>query len=314
VDRTDWRGSTTADKLLVEKITSIPIGIEDQTEFPECPEPAWAKAPLGKIAKYETPKVTILQWLGHALRQMLVRIPYNKISSHFGFTCTTCRKRGNPLMWSRRPVVKGGDGTSNLSWPAMMTQALPDRCRVCNTKHARYKRARKAMLKIFHFLAGNQVCWFITLTRENRIYKAGDVVDLDQDKEQWVADFKRFRNRKIWKDTFPGGYWFYEYTVHHPGEKIFNKKGNWIRECKNFELNGHLHILAIGPKHIPMKQLATSWDGRIDMRRKDERTGLPLTEDIVLRYLRGYLTKTDMPGTVNIRPFGHMVKSINENT
>jgi len=256
----------------------------------------------------ETKRITILQWLGHTLRQMLVRVPYNKVRSHFGFTCENCEKRGNPLMWRGRPERLGGDGSSNLSWTSIKIQALPKRCRICNTKHGRYKRARKAMEKIFRKLLGNQVCWFITLTRENQIYQAGDVVDLEKDREQWVADFKRFRNRKAWKDTFAGGYWFYEYTMHAPGDKIFDRKSRYIRTCKNFELNGHLHILATSSPRIPMKKLAASWDGRMDMRRKDQKTGFPLTEEVVLRYLRGYLTKCDIPGNINMRPFGNMVK------
>ncbi len=58
-----------------------------------------------------------------------------------------------------------------------------------------------------------------------------------------------------------------------------------------------------------MKQLAESWGGRIDMRKNDRKSGFPLTEEVVLRYLRGYLTKTDMPGAVNMRPFGNMVSA-----
>lgn len=222
----------TADNILVQEISSDPIGSETQADNCSYTTPAWAEAAQGRIRKTTTRRGTVLEWLGHALRQMLVHIPYNKVKSHFGFTCESCKARGNPLMWLGRPVSKGGDGTSNLSWHSMMIQALPDRCRACNTKHARYKRARKAMLKIFTWLSGDQRCWFITLTKTNVIYEAGDVVDLDKDRKQWVADFKRFRNRKVWKETFAGGYWFYEYTVHAPGDKIFDRKGNWIRECK----------------------------------------------------------------------------------
>ncbi len=271
------------------------------------------EAAEGRIVKFESQKITILQWLGNALRQLLVRVPYNKIRGHFGFTCSKCIQRG------RRELVKQSFPFSSMFpdyrpwdreryWDKRInTQYLPVRCKSCNTKHARYKRARRAMEKIFRKLAGNQRCWFITLTRENRIFEAGDVVDLEKDREQWIADFKQFRNRKAWKNTFAGGYWFYEYTLHYPGEKIFDRKGCFVRECKNFELNGHLHILATASPRIPMKQLAESWGGRIDMRKNDRKSGFPLTEEVVLRYLRGYLTKTDMPGAVNMRPFGNMV-------
>jgi hypothetical protein len=239
---------------------------------------------------------------------MLDHVPYNKIRNKFGFVCSDCESKGNRIQWDRRPTSKGGDGTSNASWTSILNQAIPRRCRQCNTQHGRYKRAGRAMKKIFRKLAGWQVCWFITLTEPNTIYKPGDVVDLEEDRERWVANFKRFRNRKIWKDTFAGGYWFYEYTIHKPGDKIFDRKGCFLRECKTFELNGHLHILAIANPRIPMKELSESWVGRIDMRRKDRKTGFPITEQIVLRYLRGYLTKTkDMPGSVNMRPFGNMV-------
>ena len=304
-------GDTTADKLSVEKISSNPKGLEDLADNCSYPTPRWAEAGKNHIEKIESPKLTILQWIRHAVVKLYTRVPYNKIKTKFGFVCLECISRGNRIQWEKRPTSKGGDGTSNASWTSILEQAVPRRCRKCNTKHGRYKRASRAMKKIFRSLVGNQVCWFVTLTKPNRIFQAGDTIDLEADKADWIAEFRRFRQRKVWKDTFAGGYWFYEYTVHAPGDKIYDKKNRFIRQCKDFELNGHLHILATSSPRIPMKKLATNWDGRADFRRKDERTGRPLTEGVVLRYLRGYLTKTDMPGAVNMRPFGN-IHRINE--
>ena len=289
---------------LVTTILPEPIGSIDSTNK----TPEWARAARSSIEKPAV-QVTVLQWIRNAVKKFYTRVPYNKIRTFFPSTCEECEKRGNPLMWSRRPRRMGGDGSSNVSWTSMKIQALPRRCKKCNARHAKFKRARKAMQKIFQSLFGNQVCWFVTLTKPNRIFQAGDTIDLEADKADWIAEFRRFRQRKVWKDTFAGGYWFYEYTVHAPGDKIFDKKNRFIRQCKDFELNGHLHILASSSPRIPMRELAAGWDGRMDMRRRDERTGRPLTEEIVLRYLRGYLTKTDMPGAVNMRPFGNIHKT-----
>lgn len=278
--------------LVVTKLTE-PIGSTDSSNK----TPEWARAARSPIEKSE-PQITVLQWIRNAVKKFYTRIPYNKIRHNYGFTCKECPNRGRPSLVRRRwPFSRDYDGTINTIY-------LPIRCRSCNTKHARYKRARKAMQKIFQSHQGNQVCWFVTLTKPNRIFQAGDTIDLEADKADWIAEFRRFRQRKVWKDTFAGGYWFYEYTVHAPGDKIFDKKNRFIRQCKDFELNGHLHILASSSPRIPMRELAAGWDGRMDMRRRDERTGRPLTEEIVLRYLRGYLTKTDMPNAINMRPFG----------
>ncbi len=220
-------------------------------------------------------------------------------------------------MWSRRPVIKGGDGTSNLSWGSIIEQALPIRCSKCETKNSRYKRALKGMKKITRDLKARPglKCWFITLTKPNIIFGAGDTIDLEADRADWIKEFKKFRRRQVWKDTFAGGYWFYEYTIHKPGDKIYDKKNRFVRQCKNFELNGHLHILATAESRIPMKELAASWDGRADFRSRDRKTNRPLDEGVILRYLRGYLTKSEMGG-VSMRPFGdiHKLSSITSST
>ena len=188
--------------------------------------------------------------------------------------------------------------------------AFPRRCKTCNGKHARYKRARKAMEKITGRLQVQPglKCWFVTLTRPNTIFGAGETVDLEADKADWISEFKRFRRRKIWKETFAGGYWFYEYTMHAPGDKIFDRKGRFVREVKDFELNGHVHILATAEGRIPMKEIARDWDGRVDFRSRDQKTGRLIDEKTIIRYLRGYLTKTASSG-VNMRPFGDIHRS-----
>ncbi len=289
------------DTFVGTKLTE-PIGSHESTDKERLSEPEWAKA-ARRPREESARRITILQWVRNAVVAFYTRVPYNKIRRHWGFTCTECESRGWRALVKRRwPWSRDLDGTINR-------QYLPRRCTACGTKHTRYKRARHAMKKIFRSLTGNQVCWFVTLTKPNRLFQAGDTVDLEADKAAWIAEFRKFRQRKVWKDTFAGGYWFYEYTVHKPGDKIFDKRGNFLRQCKTFELNGHLHILTTSSPRIPMQELAADWDGRMDMRRKDEKTNIPLNETTVLRYLRGYLTKTDMPGAVNMRPFGNIHRS-----
>jgi hypothetical protein len=138
--------------------------------------------------------------------------------------------------------------------------------------------------------------WFITLTRPNvtGVPALDHVQEIDRD--MWIKDFKRFRRTKIWKDTFSGGYWFYEFTSHNQGDKIFAKDGTFIREVQDHEINGHLHILATSEGRIPMKELAAQWGDRVDFRQ-------PQCSTDVMRYLRGYLVKCSTKG-VNMRPFG----------
>ena len=138
--------------------------------------------------------------------------------------------------------------------------------------------------------------WFITLSRPNitGVPPYGGVIELDR--SLWIKDFKKFRRRKIWQETFAGGYWFYEFTSHAPGDKIFSSDGTFIRQVTESELNGHLHILATAEGRIPMKELASAWGDRVDFRK-------PEKPNDVLRYLRGYLLKCELQG-INMRPFG----------
>ena len=138
--------------------------------------------------------------------------------------------------------------------------------------------------------------WFITLTRPNitGVPPFPHVQEIDRD--MWIKDFKRFRRTKIWKDTFAGGYWFYEFTSHARHDKIFAKDGTFIRQATDDELNGHLHILATSEGRIPMKEIAAQWGDRVDFRK-------PKAEKDVFRYLKGYLVKCSTQG-VNMRPFG----------
>ena len=305
------RGETTVDIISDEKISGLSLDRHSEADNYGYQTPPWIKAASKTIEKKSQTKLTILQWIRDRVVKIVTRIPFNKIrnkSTAYAFTCKNCGNRGNRVLWMNRSELFGGTGKSGLhflSEGTRLKQALPVRCRSCNTNHARYKRARRAMEKItddIHQRPGLQA-WFVTLTKPNVIYEPGEVVDIEADKEHWIAEFRRFRQRKIWKETFAGGYWFYEYTVHSPGDKIFDKRGCFIRECKTFELNGHLHILTTAESRIPMKELASGWDGRIDMRYKDKKTGRRIDEAVIMRYLRGYLTKSSSDG-VNMRPFG----------
>ncbi len=297
------------DTLLVKKITE-PIGSPKSTDKSSYQKPAWAEAASASITRKE-PTVLILQWIRDRVVRLTTRVPFNKVrgipNHRFGFTCKECIHRG----WR-------GPHQRHWPWASLTTpdgemvkdggvrvQHMPVRCKKCNTKHTRYKRARRGMEKITRDLKARPglKCWFITLTKPNIIFQAGETIDTEADKADWIASFKKLRRRKAWKETFAGGYWFYEYTLHQPGDKIFDKKGNFVRACKDFELNGHLHVLATAESRIPMKELAADWDGRADFRRRDRKTNRPIDEQTILRYLRGYLTKSASSG-VCMRPFG----------
>ncbi len=296
------------DKLSYQKISPSSIEEVNRADNPSDRNPEWVKAAQGWIVKKVTPKLTILQWLSNRV-SMLTRIPLNKIretitfkritdsdityavrgeGAQWGFTCEKCDQR------YKRYSLLGG-----------IPRFYASRCKDCNTQHQRYKRARRGMEKITRDLKARPglKCWFITLTKPNIIFRAGDTVDLEADKADWITEFRNFRRRSVWKDTFSGGYWFYEYTIHEPGEKIFDKANRFVRQCKDFELNGHLHILATAESRIPMKELAQGWEGRVDFRSRDRKTNRPIDEKTIMRYLRGYLTKSTSSG-VNMRPFG----------
>ena len=307
-----------ANETLVVTKLSVPIGKDNSADKRSYQKPAWAEAGSAAISRNK-PKITILQWLRDTVVKMTTRVPYNKIKKvwhggddlpanyylqwkipKWGFTCKHCDQRWK-YHWNPMAV----EGVLQGLYP-------PERCKTCNTEHGRYKRARRGMEKITRDLKARPglKCWFITLTKPNIIFQPGETVDLEADKADWIAEFRKFRRRKIWKDTFAGGYWFYEYTLHAPGDKIYDKKGNFVRQCKDFELNGHLHILATAESRIPMKELAADWNGRVDFKDRDRKTNQLIDEQSVLRYLRGYLTKSESSG-ICMRPFGdiHRMRS-----
>ena len=255
--------------------------------------PPWAEAGSVAISRPK-PGVTILQWLRHAISNVRSRtLEQDKA----GFTCQACP---NPMRSYRRNSWTGKETSyrSALLWRWIEWETIyPERCKTCNTKYSRWKRAKRAMQKIHD--RGMDI-WFITLSRPNitGVPPYDGVIELDR--ELWIKDFKRFRRMKIWKETFAGGYWFYEFTSHAPEDKIFTKDGTFIRQTTEHEINGHLHILATSEGRIPMKELAAQWGDRVDFRQ-------PKRDTDVMRYLRGYLVKCSTDG-VNMRPFGDIHK------
>jgi hypothetical protein len=256
--------------------------------------PPWAEAGSVAITRPK-PRVKVLQWLrdviGHVRSRTLEQ-------DKAGFTCSDCP---NPRAAYRSNDWTGEETSfrSALLWRWVSWEThYAERCKTCNTKYSRWKRARRAMQKITD--RGMDI-WFITLTRPNvtGVPALDHVQEIDRD--MWIKDFKRFRRTKIWKDTFSGGYWFYEFTSHVPGDKIFAKDDTFIREVQDHEINGHLHILATSEGRIPMKELAAQWGDRVDFRQ-------PKRHQDVMRYLRGYLIKCGTQG-VNMRPFGDIHRS-----
>ncbi len=275
-----------------EKISLLSIDKHGESDNYGYATPPWVDSAKSILVKKSQKKFSI--W--DLAAKMLAHVPYNKIRKilglrphHFAFTCDECHDRG----W---PSVARSSLKISMS---VRKNYFPSRCKTCNAKHARFKRANRAMQKIHD--RGMDI-WFITLTRPNITGVPGESPFVQEiDREQWVADFKRFRRTKIWKETFAGGYWFYEFTSHKPGDKIFAKDGTFIRQTQDHEINGHLHILATADGRIPMKELADQWEDRVDFRQPEE-------PNDVLRYLRGYLTKCKTVG-INMRPFGDIHRS-----
>ena len=254
--------------------------------------PPWAEAGSVAISRPK-PGVTILQWLRHAVHNVRSRTLKQDKTTFAGFTCKACP---NPRRSYRRNDWTGKETSyaSRLLWKWIEWETIyPERCKECNTKYSRWKRAKRAMQKIHD--RGMDI-WFITLTRPNYQGIPGYPGVIELDRELWIKDFKKFRRTKIWKETFAGGYWFYEFTSRAPEDKIFAKDGTFIRQTTDHEINGHLHILATSDGRIPMKELAAQWGDRVDFRQ-------PKHDDDVMRYLRGYLVKCSTDG-VNMRPFG----------
>jgi len=272
------------DTLVGTKLTE-PIGSSNSTNN----NPPWAEAGSVAITRPK-PKVKVLQWLRNVISNVRSRILEQDKA---GFTCSDCP---NP----RRPYRTNdwtGEETSfrsQLLWRWVNWEThFTVRCKPCNAKYSRWQRAKRAMQKITN--RGMKI-WFITLTRPNITGVPALPYVQEIDRDMWIKDFKRFRRTKIWKETFAGGYWFYEFTSHVPGDKIFAKDGTFIREVQDHELNGHLHILATSEGRIPMKEIAAQWGNRVDMVE-------PKRQEDVMRYLRGYLVKCGTQG-INMRPFG----------
>jgi len=287
------------DTLVGTKLTE-PIGSTDST----VKLPPWAEAGSDAISR-DKPKEKTLQWLRHTRLNVRSRILEQDKA---GFTCSKCPNSAKiyHTRWSTGEVCGHKD---EIRWGWMLPlgggwdTTYPERCKTCNTKYSRWKRARKAMQKIHD--RGMDI-WFITLTRPNitGVPALDHVQEIDRD--MWIKDFKKFRRTKIWKEHFAGGYWFYEFTSHSQGDKIFAKDGTFIREVQDHEINGHLHILATSDGRIPMKELAAQWGDRVDFRKPKRQTD-------VMRYLRGYLVKCGTQG-VNMRPFGDIHRGKTETT
>jgi len=291
-------GEKAVNQTLVGTKLTEPIGSTDSPNN----LPPWAEAGSAALVRPE-PKITVFQrmigWLHSNVRSHTLE------QDKAGFTCQDCpqpRKPYHVQHWTRKELPFRSEKLWSWWWNPLQVgwdTYFTDRCKDCNKKYSRFKRAHRAMKKIHD--RGMDI-WFITLTRPNITGVPGDSPFAQQaDREQWIADFKKFRRTKIWKETFGGGYWFYEYTSNDPGDKIFAKDGTFIRQAQNYEMNGHLHILATSDGRIPMKEIAAQWGHRVDFRQ-------PKKANDVLRYLRGYLVKCDTEG-VNMRPFGDIHKS-----
>lgn len=284
-------GKARSDNILLEKLTKQP----QPNEIPPWVEAAIAIRDIGMLDAHSH---TLEQDKRHKPRKCWCgkKRRHGRCKKHAGFTCELCPEPRRSNKWQQRMYAKFNKYL-RTSWIYRYTE----RCRSCNAKYSRYKTAKKAFKKI-HEQTVHQpglFTWFITLTRENI---TGIDVDspslLQADKELWIQDFHKFRRRKAWKETFTGGYWFYEITKNYQGDKVFSKSGEYIRTAEENELNGHLHILANAEGRIPMKDLHHSWGARTDFRK-------PKSEGDILRYLRGYLTKCSDSG-VNMRPFGNI--------
>ncbi len=282
-------------ETLVGTNLTEPIGSTDSVDN----LPPWAEAASAALVRTE-PKITVFQrmlgWLHSNVRSHTLE------QDKAGFTCQDCPQPRRPYQihsgtgWEVSKIIATFPWIKNV---VFYENIWTNRCKECNKKYARFKRAHRAMKKIHD--RGMDI-WFITLTRPNITGVPGDSPFAQQaDREQWIADFKKFRRTKIWKETFAGGYWFYEYTSNNPGDKIFANDGTFIRQAQDYEMNGHLHILATSDGRIPMKEIAAQWGHRVDFRQ-------PKKANDVLRYLRGYLVKCSTEG-VNMRPFGDIHRS-----
>lgn len=259
-------------------------------------EPAWATNAQTVInnARSDVHSRTLEQdkpphrcWCGKRKRK-------GRCKKHAGFTCSSCLEPRRPIHWKSR-VYKKLNKYIGTFWHSIYT----DRCKSCNNKKRRNVTSRKAFHRI-HQQTVNQpglFTWFITLTKPNIVGVDVDAPSiLAADKDLWIEDFHRFRRRQVWKQTFTGGYWFYEVTTRQANEKVFSKSGEYLRTTQEPEINGHLHILANAEGRIPMKELAQAWGSRADFRK-------PKSPNQIVYYLKGYLNKCSTDG-VSMRPFG----------
>ena len=290
-----------ANDTFEDKKVTEPIGSPRQSDKSHYQKPPWAEAGSVILSKPK-PNVTVLQWIRNAIFNVRSRILEQDKA---GFTCKQCpqplRAHRRNSWWPKLTVPLNDPVLWTwLQWETRYTE----RCKDCNKLYAKWRRSLKAFKRMTDRM---MPIWFITLTMENitGIDSSSPFV-LQADREMWIKEFKKFRRKKIWKDTFAGGYWFYEFTSHAPGDKIFSKDGTFIRQVSEGELNGHLHILATAEDRIPMKDLRAAWGNRVDFSK-------PKKPNDVLRYLRGYLTKCDLEG-INMRPFGDIHRAKKNNS
>lgn len=104
----------------------------------------------------------------------------------YGFTCNNCPERGSRGLqadWVSYPTAKHPKGRET------MFIGLPSRCKVCNARHATYKRAREAVERLYFIKPANdgwEYLKFVTVTKEMEL-----VANAEPTKAQ-IQDFKKW--------------------------------------------------------------------------------------------------------------------------
>ena len=173
-------------ETLVGSNLTEPIGSSNSANN----RPPWAEAGSVAITR-PNPRVKVLQWLrdviGHVRSRTLEQ-------DKAGFTCSDCP---NPRAAYRSNDWTGEETSfrSALLWRWVSWEThFAERCKTCNTKYSRWKRARRAMQKITD--RGMDI-WFITLTRPNITGVPALPYVQEIDRDMWIKDFKKFRRTKI---------------------------------------------------------------------------------------------------------------------
>lgn len=169
----------------------------------------------------------------------------------FGFTCSECTifHKCQPMVAASNDIGVGYDSTAPYGCVtkelARGYRCRPNRCKSCARECKSWIRTqdwKKKLKESFSFRRHRFIRMLTLGLPGQKIFPAREVdVQAELFRLQLVSNFKKLRDRTIWKDCIDGGMWFFEYTLDIV-------KGG-------VKINPHLHMVVLASKMIPISEI-----------------------------------------------------------